>query len=378
VSLVVDEHRQYLSDETRLDAFRRAIDEVVRPGAVVVDLGCGSGILGLLACRAGAARVYAIDEGGIIEVAREAARANGFADRITHVEGHSSRVTLPELADVLVADQIGRFGFEAGVIEYFADAQRRFLKPAAQTIPSALQLWIAPVEAPDAFSQIEFWKSRPGGFDFSGVHRIARNTGYPIRFEADQLLGEPVLGVEMNAADDRPVSFTRESVVTRDGVLHGIAGWFAARLSSGVCMTNAPRSPSRIARRNTFFPIARPVSVDEGSRVSVRMRILPTETVVAWDVAIIPPGVADSSLRFGHSTLEGMLVLPSDLARTRPTHRPVLTRWGLARRSVLELCDGDATVEEIERELLRRHPDLFPTLADAAVFAAEVITRYGA
>ena len=61
MSLIVDEHREYLSDLNRLDAYRRAIEERVRPGFVVVDLGAGSGIMGLLACRAGARRVYAID-----------------------------------------------------------------------------------------------------------------------------------------------------------------------------------------------------------------------------------------------------------------------------------------------------------------------------
>src|SRR5471032_1272785 len=98
MSLLIDEHRQYVSDRARVDAFARAIASVVRPGDVVVDLGCGTGILGLLACRAGAARVYAIDSGSMLDVARRLARANGFADRIVHVPGHSTRVTLPERA----------------------------------------------------------------------------------------------------------------------------------------------------------------------------------------------------------------------------------------------------------------------------------------
>src|SRR5512140_59171 len=103
VSLVVDEHRLYLSDANRLDAFRRAIEAVVRPGDVVLDLACGTGILGLMACRAGASRVYALDDGGILDVARQAARANGFGDRIVHVKAYSRHATLPERVDVVVA-----------------------------------------------------------------------------------------------------------------------------------------------------------------------------------------------------------------------------------------------------------------------------------
>ena len=119
---VLSEHRQYLSDEARISAFRRAIEEIVNPGEVVLDLGSGTGILGLLACRAGAGRVYAIEESGMIGLAREVCQANGFQDRVVFIKGLSTRVELPEKVDVVVADQIGRLGFEAGVFEYFRDA----------------------------------------------------------------------------------------------------------------------------------------------------------------------------------------------------------------------------------------------------------------
>ena len=65
MSLLIDAHRQFLEDAVRLDAFSRAIAEVVRPGHVVVDLGSGTGVLGLLACRAGASRVYSVDQTGM-------------------------------------------------------------------------------------------------------------------------------------------------------------------------------------------------------------------------------------------------------------------------------------------------------------------------
>src|SRR5687767_9165425 len=99
VSLILDEHRRYLADGARTAAYRQAIEEAVRPGAVVLDLGCGTGVLGLLACQAGAGRVYAIDSGGVIELARKLAQANGYADRVTFVKGMSTRVELPERVD---------------------------------------------------------------------------------------------------------------------------------------------------------------------------------------------------------------------------------------------------------------------------------------
>src|SRR5688572_15264486 len=85
MSLVLDEHRELLADRHRVTAFSRAIAATVRPGDVVVDLASGTGILGLLACRAGAIRVYSLEIDGIAGLAREFAAANGYGDRITVV-----------------------------------------------------------------------------------------------------------------------------------------------------------------------------------------------------------------------------------------------------------------------------------------------------
>ncbi|HEU5077388.1 MAG TPA: 50S ribosomal protein L11 methyltransferase, partial [Polyangiaceae bacterium] len=120
MAFVVEEHVGYVADEHRMHAYRRALRTLVRPGAVVVDLGSGSGILGLLACEAGAARVYCIDESAMLRVARTHIVASGYADRCVFLNTHSQDVKLPELADLVVADQMGPFGLWAGLLECFA------------------------------------------------------------------------------------------------------------------------------------------------------------------------------------------------------------------------------------------------------------------
>lgn len=376
MSLKFDEHRQYLEDSHRLTAFRRAIDATVRPGDVVVDLGCGTGILGLLACRAGASRVYAIDDGGMIAVARQAAIANGFGDRIVHIQGNSMRVALPEQAHVIVSDQIGRLGFEAGVIEYFADAARRFLRPGGHLVPAGVATWLAPVEAPALTAVVEFWRSAPAGFDFSGVLDGAVNTGYPATLAVGQDLAaaQPVLqfvcGDQASAAKGA-VTFE----VMRPGVLSGLGGWFVAELASGITMTNAPGAPDQIARRQAFLPIANPVRVDIGDQIDVVLRARPVEVVLAWDVRVTRAGAVIAHAR--HSTLAGMLVPRETLARTDPSRRPQLTPWADARATVLTLCDGHHTLAEIESATALRHAGLFASEGEAQEFVAEVVTRYG-
>ena len=267
--MIVDEHRQYLADTERLSAFRQAINATVKPGHLVLDLGAGTGILGLLACRAGASRVYSIEEGGMIELARSVCRANGFQDRVTFIKGFSLHLDLPEKVDVVVGDQIGRFGFDAGVLEYFSDARERFLKPGGIMIPSRIDLCVVPVECPEIWNQVEFWNTNPAGFDFRPARSWAANTGYPVKYTPEQLLGEPVVGtsIDLSTVSSAPLNLEGSIVVTRAGTLHGIGGWFSAQLSADVILSNSPLATKRINRMNVFFPIDQPVTVAEGDHV---------------------------------------------------------------------------------------------------------------
>jgi protein arginine N-methyltransferase 1 len=377
VSRVIDEHREYLADAARVSAYASAIGEVVRPGDVVLDLASGTGILGLLACRAGAARVYAIDGGGMAQPARAIVRENGFEERVQVINGFSAHVDLPERADVLLTDQIGHFGFDAGVVEFVADARRRLLKPDARLVPSRIDLLVAPVEVPDVADAIDFWSGRPAGFNMEPLHEMTVNSGHPRTLEAGHLLGTPHVGGSIDLfADSSSIAVSAGMVIARSGTLHGIGGWFSAVLSPTVTLSNAPLAANRIARRGVVFPIRRAVAVAAGDRVSVRMRILPADLLVSWTARVFRGDAAEASERFDHSTLRGMLIEPERLHRTRPDYVPNLTARGKARLSVLELCDGFRPLAAIEREVYDRHSALFRDRAEAAVFVAEVVTGY--
>ena len=376
MSLIVDEHREYLSDEVRIDAFRAAIAEVVTPGDVVLDLASGSGILGLLACQAGARRVYSVEVTGMVEIARAAAAANGYGDRLVGVHGMSTEIELPEPVDAIVCDQIGRFGFEAGILEHGCDARRRFLKPGGKMMPRGIELFVAPIEAPELFDQVQFWTSRPAGFDFTPARRWAVNTGYPIALQRQHLLAAPAVGasLDITSCDAEPFNIRATFSIERTGTLHGVGGWFSAQLSPSIAMTNSPTAPRRIGRRNAWLPVDEAVAVRPGDEVTVRVHVIPGAVVVTWIVEVRRG--RERIARFHHSTVNGTLFAREDLVRMNPRFMPSLTRRGKARRLVLELCDGSRTLAEVERALFQQHGDLFRSPADAEVFVSEVVTGY--
>src|SRR6185369_4280229 len=96
-----------IADRARMDAHAEALRRVVTPSSIVVDIGAGTGIMSLLACQAGARHVYAIEPSGAVQILVQAARDNGYADRVTVLQRLSKDVTLPERADVIVSDLRG-------------------------------------------------------------------------------------------------------------------------------------------------------------------------------------------------------------------------------------------------------------------------------
>ena len=376
MSLIVDEHREYLSDAVRVAAFRDAIREVVAPGSVVLDLASGSGVLGLLACEAGASRVYAVEVTGMVEIARAAAAVNGHGERLIGIHGLSTEISLPEPVDAIVCDQIGRFGFEAGILEHGSDARRRFLKAGGTMMPARIDLFVAPVEAPEAFERVQFWNSRPAGLDFAPARRWAVNTGYPVALAPHDFLATPAAAASLDivTCGAEPFELQHRFSVERTGVLHGIGGWFSAQLSGSVTLTNAPGAARRINRRNALLPIDQAVAVRAGDEVDVRIHVIPGALVVTWTVEV--RRAAELLGRFRHSTMNGTLFAREDLQKMRPTYVPTLTSRGVARRLVLELCDGRRPLAEVERTVFLEHPNLFASAADAQVFVSEVVTGY--
>ena len=96
-----------LIDRKRTLAFKEAINDVVKPGDIVVEVGAGTGILSLFAAGAGAARVYAVEIDPVLAASlRETVRINKLEDKIEIIEGDALTAELPANVDVIIGELI--------------------------------------------------------------------------------------------------------------------------------------------------------------------------------------------------------------------------------------------------------------------------------
>ncbi|HEX2835605.1 MAG TPA: 50S ribosomal protein L11 methyltransferase [Thermoanaerobaculia bacterium] len=277
---MLDYHRTLLADEIRMAALRAAIARVVRRGDVVVDLGCGTGILSFLALDAGAKRVYAIDQGHLADVASFLGRHLGFHDRLTVFHDLSTNVDLPERADVLLTETIGAAGLDENIVGFVLDAKKRFLRDGAAMIPRAIALHAAPVDVAAIHERsVGFWTNANLGYDFSPVRVFASNAMQLVEIGEDKQLALDAQLVQLDLAslETTLVNGDAHFVATRDGVVHGFALWFHAVLAEDIVLTN--RVPKATSWAQAFLPLDVPVAISRGVQIALDLQ---TDDGKAW------------------------------------------------------------------------------------------------
>jgi predicted RNA methylase len=293
-------HRTMICDRVRTEAFRRAIDSVVHPGDIVLDVGAGSGILSVFAARAGAARVYAVERTSSAVLAQELAAGNGVAEIVQVIHGDVTDLELPERVDVIVSEWLGGFGIDEGMLVPVIVARDRWLKPGGIMIPRLVTAWAALVHDRYLAEMVEFLRDNPYGLRFDDLiektvnevfysgtfrHLAARDK----RSDAARLWTTDAGLIPLQQA--RAPHEAETVLPVRDyGTANALALWFSAQLAPGISLSVGPGDPPTHWGMTTA-PLRSPVELTPGMSVRARVRTAPARPAGTWTSwAIALPG----------------------------------------------------------------------------------------
>ncbi|KAK7039941.1 protein arginine N-methyltransferase 3 [Favolaschia claudopus] len=210
-----DIHAVMLQDKVRTSTYAHFIlkNPALFRDAIVLDVGCGTGILSLFAAKSGAKRVFAVDASDIAEKAEKIVNENGLSDVITVIRGKVEDIMLPEdvkEVDVIISEWMGYALLYESMLDSVLRARDRFLKPGGVMAPSQSKMMLALCDAKEIFKErVDFWDD-VYGFDLSIMAHDVYDDAIVDVVGPDTLLSAPyaVKDLHLNTITPKQLDFT--------------------------------------------------------------------------------------------------------------------------------------------------------------------------
>jgi len=270
-------HVNIVRDQGRNHAYESALQRAIVPGCKVLEIGTGTGLLAMMAARAGAGEVITCEaDPAIAMAARHIIALNGYADRVRVINKYSTELDvesdLSGPADLLVSEILADDLLGEGTLPVLEHAYRHLLKPGAVILPARGRVRVALAEDDD-WDHVRM--GTVAGFDLSPFNRLAA----PSR---EIFTGASRLTLRSDPADVFTFDFTSggpfpvargETTLTASGRhINGIAQWIALDMDASHTYENRPEPGADSSWWAVFHPFDAPVILEPGARIKVHAR----------------------------------------------------------------------------------------------------------
>ncbi|KAI1911598.1 Nuclear SAM-dependent mono-and asymmetric methyltransferase [Ophidiomyces ophidiicola] len=279
-------HEEMLKDEVRTRSYRDAIyqNRHIFKDKIVLDVGCGTGILSMFAVRAGAKHVIGVDMSSIIEKARQIVEANGMSNKITLLQGKMEEVVLPfPKVDIIISEWMGYFLLYESMLDTVLYARDRYLVPDGKIFPDKATIYLGGIEDGEYKDEkIGFWDN-VYGFDYSPMKEIALAEPLVDTVDLKALVTDPcpVITFDLYTVTPADLAFRApfNLIAKRNDFIHAIIAWFDIDFTA--CHKQIRFSTGPHAKythwKQTVFYIKEVITIEENECVSGHLTNRPNE-----------------------------------------------------------------------------------------------------
>lgn len=266
-------HFQMLSDTYRMNAFRTAIEQVVKPGHRVVELGSGTGVMSSFAAKQGA-QVWAVEYNpALVSASRKFLSENGLSDRVQVIEADASLWLPQEPVDLVICEMLHSALLrekQVQVISAFRDAHHARFGKVPQILPAATLLAVQPV------CQC---------YDFYGYHAAVPLFQSPYHISDNcSPCSDPVVYKIIDYSNAHIENYETDALFTfqQDTKVNALNFITKSLLTMDLCTGNTVDWHSQ----NIILPLGQPLELKAGQTIRVRFSYRPGDPIEILNNAI--------------------------------------------------------------------------------------------
>ncbi|AJP88122.1 Hmt1p [Saccharomyces cerevisiae YJM1400] len=258
-------HEEMLQDTVRTLSYRNAIiqNKDLFKDKIVLDVGCGTGILSMFAAKHGAKHVIGVDMSSIIEMAKELVELNGFSDKITLLRGKLEDVHLPfPKVDIIISEWMGYFLLYESMMDTVLYARDHYLVEGGLIFPDKCSIHLAGLEDSQYKDEkLNYWQD-VYGFDYSPFVPLVLHEPIVDTVERNNVntTSDKLIEFDLNTVKIADLAFKSNFKLTakRQDMINGIVTWFdivfpAPKGKRPVEFSTGPHAPYTHWKQTIFY-----------------------------------------------------------------------------------------------------------------------------
>ncbi|XP_031783432.1 protein arginine N-methyltransferase 1 isoform X1 [Nasonia vitripennis] len=268
-----------IGDKVRTESYRDALltNSNIFNNCIMLDVGCGTGILSMFAAKSGCKKVISVDQSDIIYHAMDIVRENNLTNIIELKKGRLEDIDLDvEKVDAIVSEWMGYFLLFEGMLDSVIYARDHYLSPGGKLLPNRCTIsLVGSGDTKRYIDLVDYWSNvygfkmscmkaevvREPSIEFCNAQDIVTNVAEIQSFDLYKVTTDCVNFVS-------PFSLT----VKRSGSLTAIIGYFDVffDLDNPVHFSTGPHA-TPTHWKQTVFSLSEPISITEGEIVTGKL-----------------------------------------------------------------------------------------------------------